>query len=432
MNYDDARRIGDEAERRVEAALMRLQSLYGFAVHHGLLLDTPTKRNHLTAQIDHAVVDQYGVVIVETKRRKALIRGRYTDSSWTACYARGRTETFQNPLRQNDQQISRLHQALERVGQKLPIDRIRGLVVFVDADISKLELDSVNRGRVVDIAGLDSWFASRADFAIGTPMSAGEQAVLIGTIGGLNRANEPAVEDAHADYRQQFSSGASPAGATTRPGAATPSTRGSAASHRKARTPSVPVAQAPPSLAKILMLGGLALAALALGIWAVRGMLTGTAPIWVWVVVLILLAGLGDEPRRSRRRRSRRASQPQSLAGNLVGAAVGLLLLVGLVTWGPALFDSWVRSTTPGTSEPEATAAPQPVADVALAKQRLLETNPDLYSRLGNPDTPTVSAEGSHVMYEWDALEQSGADSVQVKRVSLTLDTDGQVAGFSW
>ena len=91
-----------------------------------------------------------------------------------------------------------------------------------------------------------------------------------------------------------------------------------------------------------------------------------------------------------------------------------------------------------GVAQPVASApvlfAPEasPVTDVDLAKQRLLETNPELYGQLSNPDSPSVRFDGSHVTYEWMAVRQNSSASAQVKPASLTLDSSGQVVGFSW
>ncbi|PKN39946.1 MAG: hypothetical protein CVU63_13425, partial [Deltaproteobacteria bacterium HGW-Deltaproteobacteria-20] len=146
-----------------------------FVVLNDLLIGKQTSGRPITAQLDHVVVDQYGVLVIETKARtNALIRGTYADAKWTACYPGGQKKTLQNPLRQNEQHLNLLHQLLKEDGLALALDQVRGLTVFVDSDVSKLELDSVTALRVADLAQLEERFSERYDFAIGTPLTAEE------------------------------------------------------------------------------------------------------------------------------------------------------------------------------------------------------------------------------------------------------------------
>jgi len=81
-----------------------------------LLVDDRT-----TAQIDHVLVDRFGIVVVETKNYHALIRGRSDDRKWTACYSgkERRRERFPNPLRQNDRHREMLHRVLGACGRRV-------------------------------------------------------------------------------------------------------------------------------------------------------------------------------------------------------------------------------------------------------------------------------------------------------------------------
>lgn len=53
-----------------------------------------------TTQIDHIVVSQFGIFVVETKSTRGWIFGRESDSEWTQVLP-SKKQRFQNPLRQN-------------------------------------------------------------------------------------------------------------------------------------------------------------------------------------------------------------------------------------------------------------------------------------------------------------------------------------------
>ena len=62
-----------------------------------------------TAQIDHIVVSQYGIFVVETKTYSGWIFGREGDSKWTQSFRRSSKKYyFQNPKRQNYEHICAL------------------------------------------------------------------------------------------------------------------------------------------------------------------------------------------------------------------------------------------------------------------------------------------------------------------------------------
>lgn len=66
---------------------------------HNLIL--PSKNG--TTQIDHLLVSQYGLFIVETKNRSGWIFGSEDQAKWTQSIF-GKKYTFQNPLRQTFRQ----------------------------------------------------------------------------------------------------------------------------------------------------------------------------------------------------------------------------------------------------------------------------------------------------------------------------------------
>lgn len=77
-----------------------------------------------TTQIDHVIVSQYGIFVLETKMYKGWIYGNEKDPQWTQVLYK-RKERFQNPLRQNYKHTKTLS---ELTG--IPEEYFKSVVVF--------------------------------------------------------------------------------------------------------------------------------------------------------------------------------------------------------------------------------------------------------------------------------------------------------------
>ena len=77
-----------------------------------------------TTQIDHIVISQYGVFVIETKTYKGWIYGSERDAQWTQVVYRQKNR-FQNPLRQNYKHTKTLS---DLIG--IPHDDIKSVVAF--------------------------------------------------------------------------------------------------------------------------------------------------------------------------------------------------------------------------------------------------------------------------------------------------------------
>jgi len=200
VEYSRAKVIGDSGEREVARTLQLLAPQYGFTIINNLLLAP----RYGTAQIDHVIVDRFGVLIVECKvRRDALIKGRDTDAEWTACYRGQRNwHSFQNPLRQADTQKGALLDELERVKHPLSPDYVRTLAVFCGANISELKLDSIAQARVATVEQLAALFEQRHAFAINLgDLDPQEVERITEVLQGLNHVGDAAAEAAHHVHR---------------------------------------------------------------------------------------------------------------------------------------------------------------------------------------------------------------------------------------
>ena len=84
------------------------------------------------SQIDHIVVSDYGVFVIETKNYKGTITGFERSENWTQSFPKSKY-SFYNPIRQNQGHIYALNHVLKDV----PID-YHSIVAFTDK--SKLKV----------------------------------------------------------------------------------------------------------------------------------------------------------------------------------------------------------------------------------------------------------------------------------------------------
>ncbi len=92
-----------------------------YTLFEGLHLPLPGSDD--TTQVDHVVVSQYGVFVIETKNISGWIFGTENQQRWTITYRSGRKTRMQNPLIQN-----RLHaRALAKICN-LDADQIHAYV----------------------------------------------------------------------------------------------------------------------------------------------------------------------------------------------------------------------------------------------------------------------------------------------------------------
>jgi restriction system protein len=112
---------GRRGERRVRATIRRRLDASTYRSVHDLTLPTPDG----TTQIDHVIVSQFGVFVIETKSLTGWIFGDEKSRRWTQVIFRERYR-FQNPLHQN-------YKHLKAVQALLHLERrcLHSVVVFV-------------------------------------------------------------------------------------------------------------------------------------------------------------------------------------------------------------------------------------------------------------------------------------------------------------
>ena len=103
------------------------------------------ENNGKSTEIDHIVVNTYGVFVIETKNRAGDIYGNDELEAWTQVLGNGDTvHTFHNPVKQNASHANKIKSIL---GTGIPI---HSLVVFV-----KNNTDNINSNVVIPLTKLN-------------------------------------------------------------------------------------------------------------------------------------------------------------------------------------------------------------------------------------------------------------------------------------
>ncbi|MBD5312176.1 MAG: NERD domain-containing protein [Muribaculaceae bacterium] len=122
-------RHGREGERKVRQLLDGMANKANIPLHDLLL---PTAGGH-TTQIDHLLISQRGIFVIETKSHYGTITGDPQNRNWRQ-QATTYTQDFYNPLMQNASHIRHLRNLLRR----LPAEWFISVVVFTDAESLKI------------------------------------------------------------------------------------------------------------------------------------------------------------------------------------------------------------------------------------------------------------------------------------------------------
>jgi len=97
-------------EKLVNFAALKKLDKQQYKIMHDLYI--PHHDGHGTAQIDHLVVSQFGVFVIETKNYQHWIFGSETQNKWTQKIYK-QSNQFQNPINQNKSHIKSLSQFLK-------------------------------------------------------------------------------------------------------------------------------------------------------------------------------------------------------------------------------------------------------------------------------------------------------------------------------
>lgn len=116
-----------------------------------VLYDYLLQSGQSSSQIDHIVIQENGVFVIETKNYAGLILGNADSQNWTQVLDHGRIQnTFYNPVKQNETHVSRLKLLLPK---GIPVF---SLVVFVQNNV-----DGIDAAQVIPLSRLSEALAER-------------------------------------------------------------------------------------------------------------------------------------------------------------------------------------------------------------------------------------------------------------------------------
>ena len=90
-----------------------------------------------TAQIDHIVISQYGIFVIETKNYKGIITGNEYDDNWNQILFNNK-EVLRNPIKQNNGHIK----ALKDVIPALRYKKINSIILFTKRSNLKVNTET--------------------------------------------------------------------------------------------------------------------------------------------------------------------------------------------------------------------------------------------------------------------------------------------------
>lgn len=106
----DARKIEKKnAERKIALSILELfPTNYYYYIVSNILLK---KSNGKTTQIDHVIISNYGIFVIESKSYSGTIIGNQYDAEWKQ-QINGKTYNIYNPIRQNYGHVKTLQEEL--------------------------------------------------------------------------------------------------------------------------------------------------------------------------------------------------------------------------------------------------------------------------------------------------------------------------------
>lgn len=135
MNNKRALKRGEEGENLV-ASFLDKDSSYHRLINNLILLG----ENNVSHQIDHILIRNNGIFVIETKNYYGEIIGNEDDSFWTRSYfvkGKRKSVSFHNPLKQNKSHIKAIKKV---IGNSFPI---YCFVVFTQNNAEGIDLFNV-------------------------------------------------------------------------------------------------------------------------------------------------------------------------------------------------------------------------------------------------------------------------------------------------
>lgn len=139
---------GEQGEHLVAYHLNETNSIHKRIINN-IVIKTAYDR---TSQIDHILINEYGIFVIETKNYDGLIFGNYESKFWNQ-YIGVNNYTFYNPIMQNETHIKRLKEVLqvEHSSQY----KFHSVIVFI-----KNNAEDINEHNVINLSQLVDYINS--------------------------------------------------------------------------------------------------------------------------------------------------------------------------------------------------------------------------------------------------------------------------------
>lgn len=100
--------------------------------------------NNISTQIDHILIEERGVFVIETKNHKGRIYGNEDSNNWTQVLAYGNSKhSLYNPIKQNETHINFLKEILKRD------DIFYSIIIFTQAELHTNTKSSVGNISII-------------------------------------------------------------------------------------------------------------------------------------------------------------------------------------------------------------------------------------------------------------------------------------------
>lgn len=135
IGYYLGRKRKEKEENQGEAAVRKVLTKYCEKSTAHLLNNVTLEYKGGTTQIDHILITQNGIIVIETKHYSGWLFANEKQKQWTQVLFKVK-HRFQNPLIQNNKHVLAVQQLLDFI----PKEQIQGLVVFTGDAQFKTEI----------------------------------------------------------------------------------------------------------------------------------------------------------------------------------------------------------------------------------------------------------------------------------------------------
>lgn len=181
--------INDEGEKKVILEIIENISKKENYLTNNITFQTGDKKS---TQIDHILINKYGIFVIETKNYSGHIFGNNENFQWTQTFGNNEKYRFYNPLKQNDGHIN----YLKKIIKDIPKENFLSIIVFTGNAIVHYKEGS----NVIYLKGLINYLKEFKEEKLTTD----EIYSTIGSIEFNRKKRSRQTEDDHIKYIKEI------------------------------------------------------------------------------------------------------------------------------------------------------------------------------------------------------------------------------------